>query len=193
MPLTKEHKQKSREKVLQSATTLFSKLGFDRVSINDVMQHAGMTRGAFYAHFESKEDLYAQAIKNGRDQSLIVDEMFKGVRGRELVEKTINGYLSHEHLARTIPCPLAFLVSDVANNNDKIRSVYTDVYDKLVKLMSRESSEVNDKNNDEIMLAVTAMMVGGVAVGRALVDTDLTDRLLSSCRTVAHLLVENEC
>ena len=192
MPLTKEHKQKSREKILISALALFSKRGFDRVSINDVMQHAGLTRGAFYAHFESKEDLYAQAISNWPEQSGIVKEYFKGLRGKEFVAKAINGYLSRNHLNQAIPCPLASLVTDVANNNEKIREVYTDVYNKLVTVMNKESTLSESKKNDDMMMAVTAMMVGGVAVGRALVDPDLTDRLLESCRSVAHLLVEGE-
>lgn len=192
MPLTKEHKQKSRQKMLESAMALFSRQGFDRVSINDVMQHAGLTRGAFYAHFESKEDLYAQAISNWPKQSSIVKEYFKGIRGQQFIDKAIDGYLSPDHLNRAIPCPLAFLVTDVANNNEKIREMYTDVYNKLVNVMNKESTLSENKKNDDLMLAVTAMMVGGVAVGRALIDPDLTDRLLESCRSVAHLLVESE-
>ena len=57
MPWTTEHKQKSREKILSSAARLFTKKGFDAVSIDDVMRLAGLTRGAFYAHFKSKSDV----------------------------------------------------------------------------------------------------------------------------------------
>lgn len=55
-------KQQSRERILQSAAELFTREGFENVGINDVMQHAGMTRGAFYNHFSSKSELYAEAI-----------------------------------------------------------------------------------------------------------------------------------
>ena len=55
MPYSPDHKSKSKERILASATELFGRFGFDKVSINQVMKLARMTHGAFYAHFESKE------------------------------------------------------------------------------------------------------------------------------------------
>ena len=192
MPRSKEHKQKSRKNILKNAIRLFSRKGFDKVSIDDVMRHAGMTRGAFYAHFDSKEDLYAHAIRSGPEQSAIVKEYFKGARGQPFIEKMIDDYLSQDHLCGKVsPCPLAFLVTDVANNSVKIRTVYTEVYASLVSLMNKESSTIDSKKNDDFMMAVTAMLVGGVAVSRALVDSDLTERLLASCRNVALQVVSD--
>ena len=62
MPYSPEHKQNSREQILSGAMNLFSRKGFSNVSIDEVMAEAGMTRGAFYAHFESKSVLYAEAV-----------------------------------------------------------------------------------------------------------------------------------
>ncbi|WP_161984427.1 TetR/AcrR family transcriptional regulator [Mariprofundus erugo] len=57
-----QQKQISRNRILQSAIRLFSSRGFDGVSIADVMRDADLTHGAFYAHFKSKQQLYAEAI-----------------------------------------------------------------------------------------------------------------------------------
>lgn len=189
MPLSKEHKEKSREKILESASALFSQKGFEGVSIDDVMKRAGMTRGAFYAHFSSKEDLYAHALRNVSEQSAIVQAYFEGVRGKEFMDLMINGYLSDRHLKKESPCPLASLATDVATSNQKIRSVYTEIFSNFVNAMERESTPEKKQKQQDLMLAISAMMIGGVAVGRALVDQELTDRLLASCRTLAHELI----
>ena len=65
MPWNAEHKTQSRDRILSSAAQLFSHQGFDAVSIDDVMAHAGLTRGAFYAHFKSKSDMYHQSMVAG--------------------------------------------------------------------------------------------------------------------------------
>src|SRR5215471_6877048 len=62
MPYPADHRERTRERIVRSARVLFNRHGFDRVSIDDVMKHAGLTRGGFYRHFDSKSDLYAEAI-----------------------------------------------------------------------------------------------------------------------------------
>ena len=65
MPYSKEHKAKSRERILQSAYQLFATRGFNQVTIDEVMQDCSLTRGAFYAHFISKSDLYSEVFQFG--------------------------------------------------------------------------------------------------------------------------------
>ena len=57
-----DHRHLTKEKIVRSARRLFNRRGFDAVSIDDVMADAGLTRGSFYSYFESKGDLYAEAI-----------------------------------------------------------------------------------------------------------------------------------
>jgi AcrR family transcriptional regulator len=57
-----EHRRLTKQKIVRSARRLFDRRGFEAVSIDDVMADAGLTRGSFYSYFESKGDLYAEAI-----------------------------------------------------------------------------------------------------------------------------------
>ena len=57
-----EHRNLTKQKIVRSARQLFNRRGFDTVSIDDVMADAGLTRGSFYSYFESKGDLYAEAV-----------------------------------------------------------------------------------------------------------------------------------
>ena len=75
MPYPKDHKTKSRDLILNAAVDLFSRYGFDEVSIGQIMKSAKMTHGAFYAHFESKVALYRasfiETLKNSRAARLV--------------------------------------------------------------------------------------------------------------------------
>lgn len=185
MPYNKSHKAQSRQRILQSALRLFTRKGFDSTSIDEVMADAELTRGAFYAHFQSKQDLYAQAIASTPLFSQLTKPKPEGLDERAWVARLVNGYLSKVHVDQAdLPCPLAFLVTDVAVSEPSTRQAYTDVYlktNQLIRAYTRKFSRV-DK---ESVMAATAMMIGGVAVARTLSDSGSQDLLLKSCRRVA--------
>jgi TetR/AcrR family transcriptional regulator, transcriptional repressor for nem operon len=182
MPYTKEHKERSREQILQSAARLFPRLGYDEVSIDMLMQEAGLTRGGFYAHFGNKAEVYAEAIVyTASNSALAGDGQDEG-----WLSSAIDAYLCREHIDdRTYPCPLSFLVTDVNRRDSTVRSTYTRVY----KSLNRRLDKVSMADNAETVMAATAMMIGGVAVARALDDRRTADKLLATCReTVKGLL-----
>lgn len=185
MPYTSAHKEQSRERILKSAVRLFTRRGFDNTSIDEVMADAGLTRGAFYAHFKSKQDLYAQAIA-----STPVFSIFGRIKPDDVDERTwlarlVSGYLSQVHVEKADPpCPLAFLVTDVAVNEPKTRQAYTAVYLKMNRLIQASTRNFS-RCDKETVMAVTAMMIGGVAVARTLSDRKAQSELLKSCRKVA--------
>ena len=67
-----EHRQLTKQKIVRSARRLFNRRGFDTVSIDDVMADAGLTRGSFYSYFESKGDLYAEAVTQILDEKQLL-------------------------------------------------------------------------------------------------------------------------
>lgn len=192
MPYTKEHKQKSRERILDSASRLFSRRGYDAVSIDDLMSDAGLTRGAFYNHFQDKADVYAQAILHAAASSPFARHIDGTSPSLPALEEMLDLYLSRGHIEQLEridpPCPLAFLVTDVGIREDKVRSAYTRVHRSLANLIGRSVTE-DGRDATQLGLAVTALMIGGVAVGRALDSSDAAEALLNSCREAAkHLL-----
>ena len=98
--------------------------GFDQVSIDDVMKDAGLTRGAFYAHFKNKSALYEAAIDHARH------ETYKSVISSSTEPREqLNRYMSKEHVAGDeLHCPLAFLVSDIQQRDDALKRAYTKGY-----------------------------------------------------------------
>ncbi|RDH42585.1 TetR/AcrR family transcriptional regulator [Zooshikella ganghwensis] len=176
---SKEHKGQVRNQILESAARLFMRRGFDNVSIDEVMQNAGLTRGAFYAHFKSKSELYAEAIRDAALKSIHAQEKAPPICER------VENYLSVAHRkGEEMACPLAFLVSDVSQQNDTVRDVYTKVFKGFVTRLS-ESTQENISNQQALQSAV--LMIGGMAIARALNDDSLAEQLLVACQQAIDL------
>ncbi|MDH5178977.1 MAG: TetR/AcrR family transcriptional regulator [Gammaproteobacteria bacterium] len=184
-----ERKAQSRERILRSAVKLFSHQGYEKTSIDEVMADAELTRGAFYAHFESKQQLYAEAITESKTFSVFTRPKPAEISDQDWVEQLISLYLNRRHITEVdLPCPLAFLATDVAVREPEIRRAYTDVYAGMNKRMHAYVSRYADCD-EETVPAITAMMIGGVAVARALDNGVQRNRLLKSVRqTVSAML-----
>jgi AcrR family transcriptional regulator len=182
MPYSKEHKEATRQKILDSAIHLFSRHGFDQISIDDLMADAGLTRGAFYTHFKNKKAIYSKAIIAGAKKSRIMHQKPPQLSNEEWTVDLLSGYLSKAHINQEMsPCPLAFLVTDIANSEDEVQETYTRMYkilNKTIQAHLKDSAACNEQD----ILAATAMMIGGVAIGRALSDETMTEKLLDSCQ-----------
>ena len=184
-----KQKQDSRNRILQSAIKLFSSRGFDGVSIGDIMCDAQLTHGGFYAHFKSKQELYAEAIPIAARQSFL-SKISPESSGMEMLLDFIDHYLDPAHVDQSNPpCPLAFLVTDVANQEKGVRSAYRKAFKHATTLLDKQMA-ANLPDNRDKSLAILAMMVGGVAIARTVDDNDLENTLLKACHSVSTSLIE---
>lgn len=190
MPLSQEHKKRSRKRILDSAVDLFTARGFNNVSIDDVMNNAEMTRGAFYAHFSSKSELYKESILNAAINTKLAKEKPESIENREWIHRVLDGYLSNDHInLKTSPCPVAFLSLDAAVEEPDVRDAYTTTFKNMNKRISGFTKSYSTCSDNQV-LAVTAMMVGGVAIARALNDEKMKNKLLKSCREISKQILD---
>lgn len=172
-----EHKQQTKASILSAAGQLFTRLGYERVSIDDVMDAAGLTRGAFYAHFRSKSQLYAEAIvvaARSASEHLLLSP--HELNAQELAARYLGvGRITGE----SKPCPLAFLATDIHQREEPVRKAYTRVFQGLVRVITRAGDF--DEGADEA-LRNAVLMVGGVALARAVNDPALAEQILRVCR-----------
>lgn len=179
MPYSKDHKRKVRARIVEAARKLFNSHGFDNVSIDQVMAAAGLTRGGFYAHFASKEDLFAAATASFLDGRGAVWREEAGVDPtREQVEmarRMVRAYLSDAHLARTEDqCPLIAYATDVARSGRQVRESYAQLLEGMVTLFERNLPEAGAMARQKAY-SLTALCVGGMVVARALPGTPMAD------------------
>ncbi len=173
----KAHKQATRQRIIEAAGGRLKRDGIHGSGIATLMADVGLTNGAFYAHFDSKEDLVARAVAEQlREQR----ESFSAQPpGRAGLEQIVRAYLSVEH--RDNPesgCPSAALLDEIGRSPDAIKRAYTDgllvvIDDIATRLASDDPNWARTKT-----LSVFAMMVGTLQVSRALANRQLADEVL---------------
>ncbi|ALM51106.1 TetR/AcrR family transcriptional regulator [Halomonas huangheensis] len=176
MPWNAQHKETSRARILDAAAGCFTSRGFDAVSIDEVMSQAGMTRGAFYAHFSSKADLYSQAIRRAAEN---------GAHHLDLLttpQQRIDAYLSQSTNHHDAACPLACLVSDVAQRDDQVRATYTAL---LEDFLLRFQTDADDTSARHQALMQAVAMIGSLAMARTVDTPELAAALLDAGRDLA--------
>ncbi|WP_096086806.1 TetR/AcrR family transcriptional regulator [Agaribacterium haliotis] len=184
MPYSKAHKNKTREKILERSFRLFVIKGFDGVTIDDLMNNCGLTRGGFYAHFASKAELYREALKFAANNTKLANPKPDELSNKEWLQLLLNRYLSIEHVKGKHSCPLAFLATDINIKNKEANKAYANTYDNMNTAIMQYAQSYTDCDEQDI-LSVTAMMIGAVAIARTLPNKDSIERLLASCRREA--------
>lgn len=188
MPYSQAHKEESRVKILESARALFSLRGFDAVTVNEVMNNCSLTRGAFYAHFKSKADLYKAAIKYAAMNSELAKTKPSGKSSTAWLGELLDKYLSIEHVNGEQPCPLAFLSADIASRDSMTKAIYTDAYRNMNRMITSYLGIEPGHANDAVF-SLTSMIIGAVAIARTVDDEKIVESILSSCRVRAKAIV----
>lgn len=185
MPYPKDHAAKSRDKILASAYKLFISKGHDATSIDEIMQDCALTRGAFYGHFRSKSQLYSEAILHAAKQSKLAGDKPSQVGHRAWIQELLAAYLDKDTSAKANwPCPLAFFATDIAHREPEVRGAYTKAFASMNAHLL-EHVRTYSRCSEATVLAVTAMLIGAVAVARTMDDDHLRSCLLESCERAA--------
>jgi len=187
MPYRPEHRAKTRARILHGARTLFNRRGFDGVSIDELMASAGLTRGAFYSYFQSKSQLYAEAVAQWLAETPWSqwDGVSVDFSAADSARQVVRAYLSRQHFEDVdASCPMVTLPSDVARSDRMVRKAFEDVFKAMVDLFD-ESLRRDGPRDRGRALAIAGMCVGGMVVARALDDLDLADALRESTETIA--------
>ena len=172
-----DHKTATRQRIVEMAGRRLKLDGIDGSGIATLMKDAGLTNGAFYAHFTSKDDLVATTIAEQlREQRATLAAAQPGRGG---VEQFIRAYLSVQH--RDSPgegCPSAALLDEVGRSSDAVKRAYTDgiigiVDDVVARLSPRDAESPRVK-----VLCLLAGMAGTLQLSRALVDRELAHAVL---------------
>ena len=158
------------ERIVREASRLFREKGFENVSVGEVMKAAGLTHGAFYAHFGSKEKLQAAAIAYGQQVSLGRVQRSKNKKSKG---SYADRYLSRWH--RDNPgdgCTMAALSQEVARSPE-LKAAFEQGLEDILS--------ARDGNRKEAIFQ-TAAMIGAIVLARAVQDPEFSDEILSSVR-----------
>ena len=178
MGYSKQHVAATRRRILQSAGRLFRRHGYQGVGIDRIMEDAGLTRGGFYAHFKSKDDLLRAVMA---EEELEFTQQLRDRREAGDARAAIDYYLDPRNRTRIgRGCTMVANAPDLARAGAATRKAFGEGFGGLVDEFEALAEGAPDAR--ERALAAVATCIGGVTIARALGDDATALELLAACR-----------
>jgi TetR/AcrR family transcriptional repressor of nem operon len=167
MRISKEKAADNRTALIRAASKLFRERGIDGVGVAEISKEAGLTHGALYAHFRSKEELALEALSYGLDQAN--SRMYSATSdGMPDLSRFLDRYLALD--ARDDygnRCAMAASASEIGRQDKAISARFAEGYMVMVRAFERQIAQ-NEPGSDALgrAMVVVATMIGGLAVAR---------------------------
>jgi len=180
MRVSRAEAERNRRRILRAAARLFRERGIDSTGVDAITDRAGLTHGAFYSQFDSKEAVVAEAILLALRSS---DELIRGLGERRDrgFSRFVEGYLATAHRDRPGDgCVAAALGAEIARQSPSVRGAFTEALktslDELARLMP--GRRAGNRSDDAI--ATFALLAGALVLARAVSDEAFSRRILRS-------------
>ncbi|KAA1397827.1 TetR/AcrR family transcriptional regulator [Aeromicrobium ginsengisoli] len=175
----KEHKDITRRRIIDAASKRFKQDGFDGSGVATLMSDAGLTNGAFYAHFESKDDLVATVVHEELSRQAASFSDLK--LGRDGLQDFVREYLSTKHRDHPdVGCPSAALLDEIGRSSAAAKQAYTVGAKAILKEIASRLSPHDPDAAQGTALNLFTMMIGTMQLARALSDRRLSKTVLEN-------------
>jgi TetR/AcrR family transcriptional regulator, transcriptional repressor for nem operon len=192
---SKEDKADSHERIVRTAAARFREQGVDGIGVADLMKEAGLTHGGFYRHFESRDELVAEAVERalrdgGQGAASLEQRLHEGgsvapealsLRKKLLWGALVDGYLSLAHRDNlATSCAVTTLAQDVARSSERARLAYSVQVEAYLALFTQLIAVEKGKKRRTKAIAALATLVGAVSMARAVSNDPLSQEILKS-------------
>src|SRR5438876_2334733 len=169
----------NRETVINVASRLFREHGFDGIGLKDLMKGAGLTQGAFYKQFASKDDLAAQASRRAMASAFNRLSAAAAANPDDPLGAVIALYLSTEHREERMDgCPVAALGSDAARQGADVKASFEAGIREYLEMLGHWTGEPDGEDSTDKAMAILSTMVGALVLSRAVNNKRLSKRFL---------------
>jgi TetR/AcrR family transcriptional repressor of nem operon len=175
-------KEATHERIVQAAARAIRRSGYSGTGVADIMKDAGLTHGGFYAHFDSREAMLAEAAdRAGAESVATLERIAAAAPPEKSLQTLLRAYLSKEHLeSAESGCPMAALGSEMPRQAPEVRRAATRRIKEAIDLVARQLPEWGKPAAHEQALATLSTMVGAMVLARAVDDPKLSDALRSA-------------
>jgi TetR/AcrR family transcriptional regulator, transcriptional repressor for nem operon len=182
MRVSKEQTAQNRRRILSAAARLFRENGIASSGIDAIARRAGLTHGAFYSQFDSKERVTAEAIRLALERSRKwLEATARGKKKRQAFADIVDAYLARVH--RDSPgegCVIAALGADIARQPQPIRHAFTRGLKDSLALLAALGSEGDARNREADAIVALSSMAGALILARAVGEEAFSRRILGT-------------
>ena len=184
-----DQKAKAKQAILQAGARALRTNGFNGIGVDGLAASAGATSGAFYSNFSNKEALLEQVIETCLGEPFIDSESGSVAERQQRLKEWLAMYISADHRADPASgCVMPTLSADVARSNPQIRATYER---RMLALVDKMSNVLDGEGPDRGRRAwsIIALMIGAIAISRAMPDGKAADQALDSALQTATALI----
>jgi TetR/AcrR family transcriptional repressor of nem operon len=183
MGSSQANKAASHERIVEVASRRIRRDGIDTVSVSELMNEAGLTHGGFYRHFDSRDELVAEAVADALAQGSQRVHASTELGQPAALAAIIDGYLSRLHRDKPeTGCAVAALPTDIARTDARARAAYVRQVRSYVDLLT-ELTPTGDPEEAHLILAA---LVGALVLARAVDDRALSNQILDKVARALH-------
>ena len=179
-------KEETRQKMLEAARTSFGSHGYSGIGVDGLAKAAGVTSGAFYSHFGSKDAAFAAALATGLDQVIEAVPKYQREHGKDWVKAFGDYYLGRSH--RGDPgcgCPMAALTSEVARSSPEFHATYEKKMKQIADVVASGLAGGSDEDHRARAWAMLSVLIGGLNVARAVKSRKAADEIAEAVKAAA--------
>lgn len=186
MRVSRVQAEENRQTVINVASRLFREHGFDGIGLKDLMEGAGLTQGAFYKQFASKDDLAAHALRRALESALALWSAAGEANPQNPLAAVVAFYLSMGHCAERMDgCPVVALGSDAARQGANVKASFEAGIKEYLAMVGAwlgkpGSGEDGDEEVGGKAIAILSTMVGALLLARAVNDEEMAKRFLQA-------------
>lgn len=181
MRVSRIQAEQNRQTVINVASRLFRERGFDGIGLKDLMEGAGLTQGAFYKQFASKEDLAAQASKRALESASGRWATAAAEDPKNPLGAVVAFYLSKDHREEKMDgCPIVALGSDAARQGRDVKASFEAGIKAYLDVLGRMIAEADGDEPKRKAMAILSTMVGAMTLSRVVNDPDLAQAFLEA-------------
>jgi AcrR family transcriptional regulator len=183
-------KEASHARIVEVAARAIRRSGYDGTGVADIMKEAGLTHGGFYAHFESRDALLAEAgDRAGAESVALAAKVAAAAPPGQALHAMMQAYLSRQHIdAIETGCPVSALGSEMPRQAPEVRRTATIHIKEMIDLFARQMPDWGQPQAHERAMALVCAMIGTTMLARAVDDPKLSEALCAAALTQFSML-----
>ena len=181
-PAVASRKEASHERIVEAASRAIRRSGYGGTGVADIMKEAGLTHGGFYAHFESRDALLAEAgDRAGAEGVALAARVAAAAPAGQAVQAIMQAYLSQQHIAAIeTGCPVCALGSEMPRQAPPVRRAATIHIKEMIDLIARQLPDWGQPQAHEQAMVLVSALIGTTMLARAVDDPKLSQALCAA-------------